>query len=40
MIRKTKFNRELVNTMYLKEYDQPRLAKAMGFKTSGPLSME
>ena len=39
MIRKTKFNRALVNTMYQKDYDQPRLAKAMGFATSGPLSM-
>lgn len=39
MIRKTKYNRELVNLMYQKDYDQTSLSKAMGFATSGPLSM-
>ena len=38
MIRKTKYNRELVNLMYQKDYDQTSLSKAMGFKTSGALS--
>ena len=38
MIRKTKYNRELVNLIYQKDYDQKSLSKAMGFKTSGALS--
>lgn len=39
MIRKTKYNRALVNAMYEKDYDQTALAKELGFETPGPLSM-
>lgn len=39
MIRKNEMNRELVNLMYQKDYDQVMLAKEMGFETASPLSM-